>query len=338
VATKLKGVGAVALSAAVAAGLAACGSSSSTATSASGDSASTSASSKPAEGGKKIAYLQPLAADPSVQSVTLGMQCQAKKSGDSVLLFDAGFDQNKQINQFATAMTQGAKGIISHAVNSPGMFPSYARAHDKHVPVIDYAGPNTDPPNATYVGEDPAAVAQTTVDALLEEVPTGGKAIMIGGPPAVAGVTPRLKEFKAAAQKAGIELLGEKDSLTLTANDIQSKASSLLLKYPQANIIWGVTAATAATAGQVAKSQGKAVGTKVFVAGAGASADVAGLVRKGVLTDMIDNLSYEWGEAMVKLIDDAMAGQDISNPAFTYKAYTKANIDSWVPPAKRCGA
>jgi ABC-type sugar transport system substrate-binding protein len=321
---KFDRVGYVALLAAMVAGVTACGS----------GSASNSSS---GHSGNKIAYLQPLASDPSVQSVTLGIQCAAKKSGDTILLFDAGFDQNKQINQFNTAMTQGAAGIISHGVNSPGMYPSYARASKDHVPVIDYVGPNDHPPNATYVGEDPVAVAQATVDALLKEVPSGGKALMIGGPPAVAGVTPRVNAFRAAAQKAGIEILGEEDSLTLAANDVQGKASSLVLKNPQANILWGVTAATAATAGQVAQRQGKAVGTGMFVAGVGASTDVANNVRQGVLTDMIDADNYAQGEAMVRLMDDAIAGKSVSSPPFTYKAYTSANIDSWVPPAQRCG-
>src|SRR5208282_2900861 len=99
-----------------------------------------------------IAYLQPLAADPSVQSVTLGMQCETKKVGDTLLVFDAGFDQNKQISQFDTAMIEGAKGIVSHADNSVGMYPSYAQAGAKHIPVIDYSGPSDNPPNATHVG------------------------------------------------------------------------------------------------------------------------------------------------------------------------------------------
>lgn len=323
----------VALLAALVAGANACGSS----TEASSTGAGGASSSDSGHSGSKIAYLQPIGSDPSVQSVTAGIQCAAKKAGDTVLLLDAGFDQSKQITQFDTATTQGAKAIISHAVNSAGMYPAYAPAAKEHIPVIDYAGPADQVPNATHVGEDPAAVAQTTVDALHKEVPTGAKAVMIGGPPAVAGVTPRVESFKAAAQKAGIEIVGEADSLTLTAEDVQGKTSSLLLKYPQANIIWGVTAGTAATAGKVAKAQGKAVGTSMFTAGAGASEDVASDVSQGVLTDMIDNQSYEAGEAMVGLLDAAIVGKKIVNPTFTYVAYNKANIGSWVAPTKRCG-
>jgi len=318
-------VGYLAISALLAAGLSACGS----------DDAGGSGD---GSGGNTIAYLQVLAADPSVQSVTLGMQCAAKKSDDEVIVFDAGFDQNKQVTQFDTAITRGADGIVSHAVNSPGMYPSYMRAANSDIPVIDYAGPDPDPENATFVGEDQAAVAQTTVDALLEFVPEGGKAVMIGGPPAVAGVKPRADEFKKAAEAAGIEILGQEDSLTLTPDDIQKKASSLLLKYPEANIIWGVTAATAATGGQVANQQGLAVGEDVFAVGAGASPDVADFVRQGDLTIMIDNLSYEWGEAMVGLLDSAIAGETITNPEFEYKAYTSENIDTWIAPADRCDA
>jgi hypothetical protein len=40
---------------------------------------------------------------------------------------------------------------------------------------------------------------------------------------------------------------------------------------------------------------------------------------------------------MVGLIDDAIAGKAISNPKFTYKGDSKADIDSWVPPERRCG-
>lgn len=329
-------VGYAALLAALATGLAGCGSSSKSSPSSNASSSNTGSSTTQSGHGGTIAYLQPLAQDPSVQGLTSGMQCATKTSGDTLLLFDAGFDQSKQISQFNTALTKGAKAIISHAVNSAGMYPSYARAKQQHIPVIDAYGQSQNPPNATYVGEDADAVAKTTVDALLKEVPTGGKAVMIGGPPAVAGVTPRVNAFKAAARNAGIQILGEEDSLTLAAPDVQGKTSSLLVKYPQANMIWGVTAATAATSGQLAKSQGKPVGSKLFVAGVGASADVAAKVGQGVLTDMIDNLSYEWGEAMVKLMDGAIAGKAITNPTFTYKAYTKANIASWVPPSERC--
>jgi ABC-type sugar transport system substrate-binding protein len=322
--TTIDRAGPVALVAALGLTLAACGTGADQATAEGGG------------GGNTIVYLQALAADPSVQSVTAGMQCAAKKSGDEVVLFDAGFDQSKQIGQFDTAMTQQADAIVSHAVNSPGMYPSYARAAKAGIPVIDYAGPSDEPPDATYVGEDQAAVAQTTVDALLATLPSGGKAVMIGGPPQVAGVKPRADEFRAAAEAAGIEVLGQEDSLTLTTSDIQGKASSLLLKHPDANIVWGVTAQTAATAGQVARAQGLAVGTDVVVIGAGASADVADQVRQGALTYMVDNLSYEWGEAMVSLMDEAVDGKPISNPSFTYKAYDREDIDTWIPPDQRC--
>ncbi|WP_236792130.1 sugar ABC transporter substrate-binding protein [Amycolatopsis sp. GM8] len=313
-------LGYAALSAALVAALAGCGS---------GDAAS---------GANTIAYLQPFGADPAVQSVTFGVQCAAKQHGDKVLLYDAALDQNKQINQFNTAMTQGATGIISHTVNQAAMYPSYARAHDQKVPVVDFVGADHNPPNATYVGEDPAAVAQVTVDAILKAIPSGAKAVMIGGPPSASGVTPRQDAFKVAAEKAGITILGKEDSLTLTPDDIQKKASSLLLQYPTANVIWGITANTAAVAGQLAKQQGIPVGNGVVSVGAGATVDVADKVRDGALTIMVDTMGYEWGQAMVGLLNDAIAGKQISNPAFNYQPYTKDNISTWLDPAKRCAS
>ncbi|MTD54290.1 sugar ABC transporter substrate-binding protein [Amycolatopsis pithecellobii] len=329
---KLACVGYMAVLAALMSAITACGSSGSAADTAATASGSSSAAT---QHGNKIAYLQPLV-DPSVQSVTLGMQCAAKKDGDTIVSLNAGFDQGKQINQFDTALTQGAKGIIANPVNQQAMYPSYAKAHGEGVPVIDYAGPNASPPNATNVGEDPSAVAQATVDAIMKAIPSGAKAIMIGGPPAVAGVTPRENAFRAAAGKAGIQILGEEDSLTLAATDVQAKTSSLLLKYPQANIIWGITGATASSAAQAANAQGDAVGTKVFTVGVGASPDVAADVRAGTLSIMVDNKSYEWGEALVGLMDQAIAGQTITNPTLSYTSYTKADINSWVPPTARC--
>jgi ABC-type sugar transport system substrate-binding protein len=319
----------VALAVGVAAGLAACSSG--------GASSGNSAVAVAKSGGNKIAYLEPLGSDPSVQSVAAGMECEAKEDGDSLLLFDAGFDQSTQISQFDTAMIEGAKGIVAHDVNEEAMYPSYAQATDKHIPVIDFTGLNDNPPDATHVSENETVVAKTTVNALLKEIPKGGKAIMIGGPPDVAGVAPREDGFRAAAAKAGIQILGEEDSLTLAASDVQDKASSLLLKYPQANIIWGVTAATAAVAGQVAKAQGKVIGKNMFVVGAGADAAVANDVRQGVLTDMVDVEDFAQGEALVTLLNEAIAGKKISNPTFAAEDYTKASINSWVAPNQECG-
>ncbi|MFC5947553.1 sugar ABC transporter substrate-binding protein [Pseudonocardia lutea] len=321
---RLGAIGVATLSAALVASLAACGS---------GAAASSSET-----GANTIAYLQSFGADPAEQSVTFGVECAGKKAGGKVLVYDAALDQNKQINQFNTAMTQGASGIISHTVNQDAMYPSYARAKAQKVPVIDFVGANTNPPNATFVGEDPPAVADVTVQAILKAIPSGAKAVMVGGPPSASGVTPRQDAFKAAAEKAGITILGKEDSLALTPDDIQKKASSLLLKYPDANVIWGITANTAAVAGQMAKQQGMAVGNGVVSVGAGATLDVADKVRDGSLSIMVDTMGYEWGEAMVGLLNEAIAGKQISNPSFQYEAYTKDNISTWKDPAKRCTA
>lgn len=286
--------------------------------------------------GHTIAYLQPFGADPAVQSVTFGVRCAAKASGGKVLIYDAALDQNKQINQFNTAMTQGAQGILSHTVSQEAMYPSYARAARDAVPVIDFVGLHDNPPNATYVGENPDAVAQVTVNAIAKAVPAPAKVVMIDGPPSAAGVTPRQIAFKAAAEKAGFAVVGEEFSLTLTPEDVQKKASSLLLKHPDANVIWGVTANTAAIAGQMAQQRGTAVGTDLITIGAGATVDVVNKVRDGALTIMVDTMGFEWGEAMVSLLNDAIAGKTITNPTFDYQAYTKDNVNSWRDPSQRC--
>jgi hypothetical protein len=98
---KVRCAGAVAVLAAVAVGITGCGSSGSSSSSGSGNASGSSSSSgsstgtasqTSSHGGHLIAYLQPLAADPSVQAVAAGLTCEAKKTGDTIRLFDAGFD------------------------------------------------------------------------------------------------------------------------------------------------------------------------------------------------------------------------------------------------------
>jgi ABC-type sugar transport system substrate-binding protein len=342
---KVRGAGGVAVLAAVAVGITGCGSSGSSSpsptSSASGSGGSSGSSTGTAsqtsrQGGHLIAYLQPLAADPSVQAVAAGLMCEAKKTGDTIRLFDAGFDQNTQISQFNTALAEGAKGIISHPVNAAAVSPLYSKAAAQHVPVIQYPYPSS-PKGSFAVNGDPSDTAQVTIKAIQQQFPHGAKVVMIDGPPTVAGVLPRQNAFIAAARAAGIPIVGTQTSLTLAASDVNQKTSSLLLHYPDANVIWAITAATAGAAGQTAQSQHKALGTKLITIGAGASSAVAADVRQGTLTDMIEVANYPEGEAMVSAMDQLIAGK--TNPTVSTEHatdYTKANISSWVPPQQRC--
>ena len=339
---KVRCAGGLAVLAAVAVGITGCGSSGTSKSSSSSGSGSSSGSSTgtvsktSSHGGNLIAYLQPDAADPSVQAVAAGLMCEAKKTGDTIRLLDAGLDQSTQISQFSTALAEGAKGIISHPVNAPAVSPLYAKAAAQHVPVIQYPYPSS-PKDSFAVNGDPSDTAQVTIKAIQQQFPHGAKVVMIDGPPTVAGVLPRQNAFIAAAKAAGIPIVGTQTSLTLAASDVNQKTSSLLLQYPDANVIWAITAATAAAAGQTAQSQHKALGTKLITIGAGASSAVAANVRQGTLTDMIEVANYPEGEAMDSVMDQLIAGK--TNPTVPTEHaidYTKANISSWVAPQQRC--
>ncbi|MFC5947524.1 sugar ABC transporter substrate-binding protein [Pseudonocardia lutea] len=201
-------------------------------------------------------------------------------------------------------------------------------------------GADENPPDAIYIGEDPATAARITAEAIVRARPTGAKVAMIGGPPAAAGATPRQAAFRAAAEKAGIEILGQADSLTLTLDDVQEKAACLLLRYPDANVLWSITAGAAGITGRSLRASAMAVDTDVITIYIGATSDLAKQVEAGSLTIVVDNVVYEWGEELVNLLNGGLSGKQISKPSdplgITGKVYTKDDIAQWAYPEDRC--
>jgi ribose transport system substrate-binding protein len=120
-----------------AAGIAGCGSSDKTsstpATAAATGATTTAAADKPVN----VAFFSPVAANAVAASAWAGAQQEAKKLGAKVTMFDAGFDQNKQISQMQDAIVSGKyQAFVVMPVNGAVLVDPTKAASDKGIKVV----------------------------------------------------------------------------------------------------------------------------------------------------------------------------------------------------------
>jgi ribose transport system substrate-binding protein len=315
--------------------LAACGSSGSSSSTSDGGSRTTAKT-----GGVKIGFDS--YADPSdgyTQAWKAGLECFADANGDSVTTVYSNVDLNKQITDVQTLLAQGMKGIFLYPLDTAALTPTFQKAKQQGVAVLSTNGPA---PNAVNfdVNANRQALGGDTVRIAQSVVPSGGKAVIIGGPPQALAVQQQILGFTNAARAAGIQILGRIDnagnSVTSQIQQGQIIGNELLAKYPDANIIYTLTPDQALGASIAAKAHGKVVGRGFAIVGSSIDPAAVRGILAGKITGLADDDTWMFGYNAAKAIDAYAHGTPVTAAPWHVTAYTKDNAADWVAPEQRC--
>jgi ribose transport system substrate-binding protein len=292
----------------------------------------------------RIAYSNPVGAQPGQQDIVFGFKAAAKSLGWSAESIDANLSPDKQVADIATMVTQGQDGIASWTLDPGAAAGAYAQADSAGIPVIgvNSEGAGIDATvwwQLNLCGPD-APGAQVTE--YIGHAKPGAEVLEIGGPP-----VPSIQEYERCfaenAERDGLTIVGTAHNTRDTAATAQPLVADLLTKHPDVDAIWAYNDASALGASAALTAAGKHVydgsGSGVVVFGQNGDADAITAIRQHRLTGTLDSDPVATGWALVRalsgFIGDDKSGDPPRELVVESRLWTLENIGEYRPPRER---
>ena len=296
----MRKLGAVALAALTALGLAACGRGGDAAGGAAGPDG------KPITIGLAVANLQADFFNQIKQSV----EAEAKAKGIQVVVSDAGGDSARQISQIQDFITRQVSAIIYIPAGASAAGVPVKAAERANIPVINVDRNAPDAPGKTFIATDSVAAAKQLGDWVTQQ--TGGKG-KIGVIQGQIGTTPQVdreKGFRQALDAApGLQIVTEQPTDDWSQAKGFANAQDMIQAHPDLTVFWGQADALALGAAQAAANAN--VNPKPLVVGF--DGDTAGIqaVRDGKLDATMVQQTQLMGRMAVDSAIDLVNGKNV---------------------------
>jgi ribose transport system substrate-binding protein len=292
----------------------------------------------------KVAYSNPVGAQPGQQDIVFGFEGGAKELGWTAESIDANLSPDKQVADIATMVTQGQEGIASWTLDPGAAAGAYGQAQAAGIPVIgvNSEGTGIDATvwwelNLCGTGSPIAELAKY----IAEEKP-GAKVLAIGGPP-VPSIQAYERCFAENARKHGLTIVGTAHNTKDTAATAQPIAADLLTKHPDVDAIWAYNDASALGASAALTADGREVydgsGDGVIVFGQNGDADAITAIRERRLTGTVDPDPVATGWALIKALSGFVGADKVDDPprelVVESRTWTLDNVGDYTPPRER---
>ena len=292
----------------------------------------------------KVAYSNPVGAQPGQQDIVFGFQAGAKELGWTAESIDANLSPDKQVADIATMVTQGEDGIASWTLNPGAAAGAYKQAQAAHIPVVGVNSEGTGI-NATVWCETNLCGADSPIAELtkyIAEEKPGANVLEIGGPP-VPSIQAYERCFAENARKNGLTIVGSAHNTKDTAATAQPIVADLLTKNRDVDAIWAYNDASALGASAALISDGTEIydgsGDGVIVFGQNGDVDAITAIREHRLTGTLDPDPVATGWALIKALSGFVGQDEPDNPPVKLVVksvtWTLDNIDDYKPPRER---
>jgi ribose transport system substrate-binding protein len=295
-------------------------------------------------GATKVAYSNPVGAQPGQQDIVFGFKAGAEELGWSAESIDANLSPDKQVADIATMVAQGQDGIASWTLDPGAAAGAYSQARAAHIPVVGVNSEGTGI-DATVWWEinlcgDDSPIAELA-QYIAEEKP-GAKVLEIGGPP-VPSIQAYETCFAENAESSGLEIVATAHNTKDTAATAQPIVADLLTKHPDVDAIWAYNDASALGASAALIADGREVydgsGDGVIVFGQNGDVDAITAVRERRLTGTLDPDPVATGWALIKALSGFIGEDKVDDPpnelVVKSERWTLDNIDDYTPPRDR---
>jgi ribose transport system substrate-binding protein len=223
------------------------------------------------------------------------VEAEAKKSGVTVRVSDAGGDSATQVNQIQDFITRQVDAIIYIPAGATAAGVPVKAAKRAKIPVIAVDRNAPDAPGDTFIATDSVAAAKVLGGWVAKASGGKGQLAILQGQIGTTPQVDRQKGFGAALSAApGIKVVAQQPA-DWAQDKAFSVAQDMLQAKPDINIFWGQADAMALGAAQAVKNAN--VKHKVIIAGF--DGDFAGL--KGVRAGTIDATMVQQTQAMGRL-------------------------------------
>jgi len=223
------------------------------------------------------------------------VEAEAKKSGATVRVADAGGDSATQVNQMQDFITRQVDAIIYIPAGATAAGVPVKAAKRAHIPVIAVDRNAPDAPGDTFIATDSVAAANVLGHWVVKAAGGKGQLAILQGQIGTTPQVDRQKGFEQALSTApGIKVVAQQPA-DWAQDKAFSVAQDMLQAKPDINIFWGQADAMALGAAQAVKNAN--VKHKVIIAGY--DGDFAGL--KGVRAGTVDATMVQQTQLMGRL-------------------------------------
>ena len=292
----------------------------------------------------KVAYSNPVGAQPGQQDIVFGFSGGAKELGWTAESIDANLSPDKQVADIATMVPQGQDGIASWTLDPGAAAGAYGQAKAAGIPVVGVNSEGTGI-DATVWWQlnlcGPGSPIAELTEYIGREKP-GAKVLEIGGPP-VPSIQAYERCFAENAAKQHLTIVGRAHNTRDTAATAQPLVADLLTKHRDVDAIWAYNDASALGASAALTSDGKRVydgsGDGVIVFGQNGDADAITAIRERRLTGTVDPDPVATGWALIKALSGFVGKAKVAHPprriVVRSRRWTLENIDDYRPPRER---
>jgi ribose transport system substrate-binding protein len=289
-----------------------------------------------------IGYMNPLAANESLQYMQKGAIAQAKALKCKLILLDDALDVDKQVSNMQQLLAQKVNAIVFYPLDPKAVLPVLSQAKKQGVPVVaidaNFGNPKAKsaPGIVAGVWQGRDIMAFLQVQALAKAKP-GAKVGLIG----IGAPVPALKYLNAReafyAKKAGLTVVGTQDNPTDDVTGGEKAGNALIQRYPDMDAVIGYNDPSAVGAVIAARAAGR----KLTVIGLNGTSDGIAAVKDGRLAATVQGDAPGIGRETVKAAYLWAMKQNKSLPKVVIlppRIVTKANvgsIPSWDQEIKR---
>ncbi|PTR20234.1 monosaccharide ABC transporter substrate-binding protein (CUT2 family) [Rhodococcus sp. OK519] len=289
-------------------------------------------------GAARMAFANGFSGGGPVDEFIAGLNCYAEKNGlDTPVVTIADGDVNKQLNDIDSLIARANKidGIFVIPVDPNALRSSYSRAQESGMAVIDPISPDADGKFATaassHVAPDDLGVPQMVVDYLVAEQPGTKKVVILSPPPGQKMSDDRATNFRAAAEAAGLTVVGEINMDKLTTEEAQKKMEDFLTKNRDVQAVFAQNGAM----GRGAALAGRSQGIDLVVTSLDSDSETMAAVKSGDIDAAFGADLFAVAYKASQQAETIKAGGQVEFESAPYQIYTQSST-AQSSPAARC--
>lgn len=263
--------------------------------------------------------------------ITMGIGEGAKSYGESigtqVEVFDAQYNQDTQVSQMETCITQGYDALIVEPVSAEGITAVAKTAKESGIPVITVMQDSADASNIdAHVGADHTEASVMEMEAVCEAMGGKGKIAILDGTMGTTGQIQITEGFeKALAEYPEVEIV-EEQSANFLIDEALEITETWLQKRDDIDAIVAQSDAMALGAVRACKD----AGVELFIGGRDCTSDMRAALKNGTAYCTVHQGSPEMGEKAVEFAVTLLDGGEVPEVYYTTNTLVTAeNVEDF---------
>lgn len=266
------------------------------------------------DAGKKYAIFIATNSNAFTMSVGDGAVEYGKEIGADVTVFDGKGDQDTQVKQIETCITQGYDGLVIEPVSSDGAIPVIKQGQEAGIPMVTVIQECSDQSLvSSFVGADHYEASIQQMEATLEKIGGKGKIAIINGQMGTTGQIQITEAFDAVLAKYPNVEVVEQQSANWMIDEALKITETWLQKYDDIDAIVGQSDAMALGAMKACQD----AGIEMVISGRDAVPDTLNAIEAGKMYCSINQGGPEMGSKSIEFVDILANGGTVDESYYT---------------------